>query len=251
MQLNKSTYSVFVVVVTLMVLSVTLFKGPQGSANVQQSVRVTNRETFQDRRDRYPVVAAEETEPNDPVKKAKLKKQKQRYDKDAPFTNPGPKDEELAFRPEWQFNFPALPVAKSNVIVVGQVLSAEAHRSNNKMNVFSNLEVRVNEVLKGNLSVGNIINIQRIGGFVKYPGGQKVLFRLSGNGMPAVGARYAFFLNDVVDEDYTILTAYELAAEGVVPLDNSTQFRVYQGVSEVSFIATVRDAISQAIPQKE
>src|SRR5829696_2757492 len=102
MQLSKSTYSVFVVVVTLMVLSVTVFKGPRGSANVQQSARVTNGETYQDRRDRYPVVATEEPEPNDPVKKAKLKKQKQRYDKDAPFTSPGPKDEELAFRPEWQ-----------------------------------------------------------------------------------------------------------------------------------------------------
>ena len=117
MQFNKSIY--FVVVVTVMGLSVTVFKA--SSTNVQQNVRVTSRETYQDRVDRYPVVEADESEPNDPVKKAKLKKQKQRYDKDAPFTNPGPNDEELAFRPESQFNFPALPVIKSEVIVVGQV----------------------------------------------------------------------------------------------------------------------------------
>jgi len=122
MQLSRSTYFVFVVVLTVMVLSVTVFKGGKGSANV----RVTKQQSFQDRPERYPVVESEETEPNDPVKRAKLKKQKQRYDKDAPFTNPGPKDEELAFRPESQFNFPALPVTKSDVIVVGQVLSAEA-----------------------------------------------------------------------------------------------------------------------------
>ncbi len=243
MQFSRSTYFVFVIVVAVMVLSVAVVYGGKGSAGVPQNVRVTNRESYQGRADRYPVVEAEETEPNDPVKKAKLNKQKQRYDKDAPFTHPGPKDEELAFRPEWQFNFPALPVIKSDVIVVGQVLSAEAHRSANKMNVFSNFEVRVDEVLKGHLNVGNVINIQRVGGFVKYPGGRKVLFRLSGNGMPGVGARYVFFLN-AVDDDYTILTAYELVADGVAPLDNSAQFQVYKGATEISFIATLRDAIS-------
>jgi len=206
------------------------------------------RESYQDRVDRYPVVEAEEAEPTDPVKKAKLKKQKQRYDKDAPFTNPGPNDQELAFRSESQFNFPALPVIKSEAIVVGQVLNAEAHRSTNKRNVFSNFEVRVDEVLKGHLNIGNVINIQRVGGFVKYPGGRKVLFRLSGNGMPGVGSRYVLFLN-VVDEDYTILTPYELAADGVIPLDNSSQFQVYKGVSELSFTATLREAIAQAVPQ--
>jgi hypothetical protein len=248
MPFSRSTYFVFIVVVTVMVLSVTVFKAGKGSTNVQQNVRVTSRENYQDRVDRYPVVEAEEREPNDPVKKAKLKKQRQRYDKDAPFTHPGPNDEELSFRPEWQFNFPALPVVKSEVIVIGQVLNAEAHRSTNKMNVFSNFEVRIDEVLKGHLNIGNVINIQRVGGFVKYPSGRKVLFRLSGNGMPGAGSRYVFFLN-VADEDYTILTAYELADEGVVPLDNSNQFQIYKGVSEVSFITTVRNAISQAVPQ--
>ena len=248
MQFSRSTYFVFVVVVTVMVLSVTVFKAGKGSTHVQQKVRLPSGESYQDRTDRYPVVEAEESEPTDPVKKTKLKKQKQRYDKDAPFTNPGPNDEELAFRPESQFNFPALPVIKSDAIVVGQVLNAEAHRSTNKMNVFSNFEVRVDEVLKGHLNTGNVINIQRVGGFVKYPNRRKVLFRLSGNGMPAVGARYVFFLN-VVDEDYTILTAYEFAGDGVVPLDNSDQFQVYKGVSESSFITALRNAISQAVPQ--
>ena len=245
MSFSRATCLGFVVV---MVLSITVFKAGYGSTNVQQNVRVTRRDNYQDRVDRYPVVEAEETEPTDPVKKAKLRKQQQRYDKDAPFSNPGPNDQELAFSPEWQFNFPALPVIKSGAIVVGQVLNAEAHRSTNKMNVFSNFEVRVEEVLKGHLNIRNVINIQRVGGFVKYPGGRKVLFRLIGNGMPGVGSRYVFFLN-VVDEDYTILTAYELAAEGVVPLDNATQFQAYKGVSEISFTATLRDAISRAIPQ--
>jgi hypothetical protein len=110
--------------------------------------------------------------------------------------------------------------------------------------VFSNFEVKVNEVLKGsNLIPGSIINVQRIGGFVNYPNRQKVLFRLVGNGMPAVGNRYAFFLN-ALDEDYSILTAYEFGSEGVMPLDNSRQFQVYQGDNETDFLKALREAIS-------
>jgi hypothetical protein len=67
--------------------------------------------------------------PTDPVKKAKLKKQQQRYNKDAPFSHPGPKDAEVAFLPEAQFDFPALPVSRSDVIVVGEVLNAEPLRT--------------------------------------------------------------------------------------------------------------------------
>jgi len=79
MQISKSTYFVFIVVVTVMVLSITVFKGGKGSAHLQQNLRVTDRGSYQDRRDRYPVVEAEEIEPTDPVKKAKLRKQQQRY----------------------------------------------------------------------------------------------------------------------------------------------------------------------------
>lgn len=233
-----------------MTLSVTVFNGRKGSATPQQNVRRTNVPLY-DREDRYPVVESDEVDPSDPAKKTKLKKQKQRYDKDAPFTRPGPQDEEIAFFPEFQFDFPALPVAKSEAIVIGEVLSAEAHRSENKLNVFSNFGVRVDEVMKGsNLTTGIVINIQRIGGFVKYPDGRKVLFRLEGNGMPVCGARYAFFLN-ALDEDYRILTAYELGPDGVMPLDNSRQFQVYQGENETDFLRALREAISHAVPQPE
>src|SRR5687768_1035405 len=250
MQISKSTYFVFVVVVTIMTLSVTVFKSGKSSVSGQQNVRQT-RGPLHDREERYPVVESDEVEPSDPVKRAKLKRQKQRYDKDAPFRHPGPNHGEVAFLPEWQFNFPALPVAKSDVIVIGDVLNAEAHRSENKLSVFSNFEVKVDEILKGsNLTAGSVINVQRLGGFVNYPEGRKVLFRLVGNGMPAVGARYAFFLT-VLDEDYRILTAYELGAEGVMPLDNSRQFEIYSRKNEADFLNTLRDAVSQAVPQQE
>ena|ERR1041385_2727104 len=249
MLISKSTCFVFIIVVMIMTLSVTVFNSGKDSTTAQQNSQ-TNIPIYE-RTERYPVVDSEEIEPSDPAKRTKLQKQRQRYDKDAPFRNPGPKDIEVAFLPESQFDFPALPVTKSDVIVIGEVLNAEAHRSENKINVFSNFGVRVDQVLKGtSLSAGSVINLQRVGGVVRYANGKKVLFRLFGNGMPAIGKRYAFFLN-VLDEDYGILTAYELGAEGILPLDDSQQFQRYQGESEVSFILALRTAIAQSVAQHE
>jgi hypothetical protein len=230
-----------------MTLSVTASKGRSNRVIGTQKTLSKSRPIFE-RDERYPEVDEDELEPTDAVNKSKLHKQKQRYDKDAPFTNPGPNDEEVAFRPEAPFNFPALPVAISNVIVTGQVLKAEAHRSENKLNIFSNLSVRVDEVWKGSVSLGDVITIQRIGGFVKYPNGRRVLFRLAGNGMPEVEGRYVFFLK-TNDEDYSILTAYEFGTDGVEPLDNSRQFEAYKGLQEQDFLASLRAAISHPLPQ--
>ena len=249
MQISKSTFFVFLVVITVMTLSVTVFKGGKSSGTSHQHGQRTS--TYQDRPDRYPVAADDDLEPNDPIKRAKLKKQKKQYDKDAPFNKPGPQDGAVEFYPEGQFDFPALPVSQSDVIVIGEILHIEAHRSNNKLNVFSNLDVRVDEVLKGSVAPGSVITIQRIGGFVKYPDGRKVLFRLVGNGMPGVGGRYALFLK-VVDDDNTILTGYEFTPGGVIALDMSRQFEVYQGETETNFLKALRDAVlHQPVPPQE
>jgi hypothetical protein len=91
MHVSKTTYLVFVVVATIMTLSVTVFRGEKGSASTQQDVRRTAVPIYE-RDERYPVVDSNEPEPSDPVKKAKLKKQQQRYDKDAG----GPKEADNA-----------------------------------------------------------------------------------------------------------------------------------------------------------
>ena len=247
MRINKSTWLALVAAVAVLTISATALSGANDSAQAQRNVRGTTG-PISERDDRFPVAEADEEEPQDPVKKAKLKKERKYYDKDAPFGRPGPTDLEVAFLPEWQFDFPAFPVAKSDVIVIGEVLNAEAHCSDNQRNVFSNFRVRVDEVLKGsNLAIGSLTKVQRIGGFVKYPDGKKVLFRLAGNGMPAVGASNAFFLNFIDEEDYRILTGYELG-ETVEPLDYSGQFQVYQGMNKTAFLTALRQTISQTVP---
>src|SRR5262249_22134275 len=128
MPLTRTTYFLFGVVVLVITLSITVFNDGKGLTSGQQRQRQTNTE-ISELTDRYPVAPYDEVEPSDPMKRARLKKQKQRYDKDAPFSHPGPDHTEVAFRPEWQFDFPALPVAKSDAIVIGEVLNAEAHQS--------------------------------------------------------------------------------------------------------------------------
>jgi hypothetical protein len=249
MKISRATYFVFVVVVTVMTLSVTVFKGGKGLATGQQKTQRTV-STYQERLDRYPVAESDEVEPTDPLKRAKLKRQKTQYDKDAAFDIPGPQSHALEFLPEGQFNFPAFPVSQRDLIVIGCILNAEAHQSDNKRNVFSNFDVRIDEVLKGNVALGVVISIQRLGGFVRYPGGRKVLFRLIDNGMPGVGARYALFLK-TGDENNTIVTAYELSPQGVVPLDNSRQFEAHRGESEITFLEILRNAVSQPVSQQD
>lgn len=144
--------------------------------------------------------------------------------------NPPEWQAELLFIDEGLALTPALPVARSGLIVVGQVKTAEAHVSENKENVYSEFTVLVTKVLKtANSSIveGTEITIDRIGGFVRYPNGRTVLHRVSGQNMPAVGERYVFFLTSPNNQDLLIVTAYRLGPSGVIPLDDSPQFEKF------------------------
>jgi hypothetical protein len=141
------------------------------------------------------------------------------------------------------FNFPALPVAKSDIILIGVVGETKAHLSENKRNVFSECMVAVETVFKTSnpqVKTGSVVTVDRMGGFVKYPSGQTVLYRRSGTYMPKIGGRYIFFLNSINKHDYGILTAYELAETGVIPLDMSSQFFAFEGKSETEILKELR-----------
>ena len=103
---------------------------------------------------------------------------------------------------------------ESEIIAVGTILSAEAHLSESKRNVFSEFTLSVENVLKSTvpgLVPGSVLTIDRVGGHVRYPNGQRVRFRIGGLNMPHVGARYLFFLTSKHNkQDLSIVTAYEL-----------------------------------------
>jgi hypothetical protein len=89
-------------------------------------------------------------------------------------TNPQPGEAESITTSEAFFNFPALPVKESNVVVTGVVLGSKAHLSANKKGVFSEFKIAMQSVFKktgAEILEGIVIAADRIGGHVKYPNG--------------------------------------------------------------------------------
>jgi hypothetical protein len=162
-----------------------------------------------------------------------------------------PETVETEFFPEPHITFPALPLAESDLVVVGTIGGGQAHLSENKRNVFSEFTLIVEEVFNSKssgLSQGSVLTIDRIGGHVKYPNGQKVLYRIAGLNMPQIGSRYLFFLTSKHNKaDLSILTGYELTQTGAVPLDEGLpEVTRLTGTSEKDILQRVRDLIAKS-----
>lgn len=200
----------------------------------------------QNARSKFPVANYDEADPIDPVKKAARKEKRKRYDGPRVVARkPHPKDAEVSSIYEGP-QLPALPTSESNVIVIGTVLSGEAHLSDNKKNIYSEFTLQFDDVLKAEISLpsNKTIVIDREGGIVSYPNGQQILYRNSQENMPSIGKRYLFFLQ-YVNHDLRILTAYELDNHKVVPLDDLDQFKSFAGREVTTFLNDVRTLLSK------
>src|SRR5919112_627831 len=163
----------------------------------------------------FPVIDYDAAEDTDPAGLAKRRAKNGRYDKRNLVSKDSTPRVSESTRLLEGYYVPALPTARSNLIVVGEVLASAAHLSNDKSDVYTELTVRVGEVIKNStpvqLAQGTEITAEREGGIVRYANGHKRLHRMADEGMPAVGRRYALFLGPIENsDDYTILTAYEL-----------------------------------------
>lgn len=198
--------------------------------------------------ERFPTVEYNHLDSADPQKNAK----KKRYnDGNLVKATVNPETVETEFFREPHINFPALPLAESDLVVVGTIGGGQAHLSENKRNVFSEFTLIVEEVFKSKssgISQGSVLTIDRIGGHVKYPNGQKVLYRIAGLNMPQIGSRYLFFLTSKHNEDdLSILTGYELTQTGAVPLDEGLpKVTSLPGTSEKDLLQTVRDLVAKS-----
>jgi hypothetical protein len=152
---------------------------------------------------------------------------------------------------------PALPVS-SDVVALGEVVDAHAYLSNDKTGVYSEFTIRVDEVFRDRglrpVVPGSLIVAERTGGRVRFPSGRVLLYGNRGEGMPRQGRRYLFFLKGN-DQQYAILTAYELRSGRVYPLDGKDApggeggdwaGDVYQGADVTQFLREVQMAIAQA-----
>jgi hypothetical protein len=151
----------------------------------------------------------------------------------------------------------AIPAGQSDTIIVGEVISAEAHLSNDKTSVYSEFTVRVDEVIKNKspmaLFPSALISTERRGGRVRFPSGKTVLRGVYGRHMPQPQRRYVFFLEYQAEgESFPIITAYEIRNHQIFPLDGTTgtastsnpftAYLTYKAVAETGFINEVKCA---------
>ena len=145
----------------------------------------------------------------------------------------------------------AMPVMESDVIVVGEIIDAQAYQSPDRTGVYSEFTIRVDSVLKDDrrtpTAPGAAIVAEREGGRLRSPSGSITRFALSGQRMPRVSRRYVLFLKCVSQgEELFILTGYELHEGRVFPVDEFTG-NEYRGTDRESFLTTLRNAITQSL----
>lgn len=143
---------------------------------------------------------------------------------------------------DWDVGLPALPIARSAAVILGEVTRAESQLSEDETNIFSEFTVQIEDVLKNDnnsLSAGSSVVVERFGGRLRMPSGKVVVSRTYKQDLPRTGKRYLFFLTKD-GEDFRILTGYELRNGLVFPLDKlrpSHPITAYSGTSETSFFS--------------
>jgi len=151
---------------------------------------------------------------------------------------------------------PALPVAQSDAVVVGDVTDRRAVLTEDRTSVFSEFSVRLDAVFKdaqGLPAPGGVVWASRPGGVVRFASGKVQRYTVSKQGYPQVGGRYVLFLRRDEEGDFSILTGYELRDSKVLPLDGGgadpqgeLQFAVYRDASEESFLSELKKAVQAA-----
>ena len=205
---------------------------------------------------RFPIADFDAAEPADLKERAKRKSKDNRFPRGQLDELPNVVESKIVDGNGLE-RLPALPVALSDVIILGHVLNANAYVSINKTGIFSEFTLSIETVLKatGSDSVlpGANVSVEREGGRIRYPSGRIRWIRFAHEGMPSIGGRYLFFLRRTGQEGvYVILTGYELRAGKVFPMDGVAafeerklpQFATYEGVEETVFLTTVRGLVN-------
>jgi hypothetical protein len=206
-----------------------------------------------DLRKQFPTARYDKPEEHDLGLRAKRQMAGKRYEDAGGLvdsTLPIAEDEERMLINDEYLSVPAIPVKESELIVIGKVLEAAAHLSNNKKTVYSEFTVQIDEILRdttGSIKKDGSVTVDREGGFVEYKNGLSRLHRIGGLLMPQVGRKYILFLrNREKGPNYEIINGYELKDGGVINLTGSTETISYVGMDQAVLLSKVRKALSEA-----
>lgn len=221
-------------------------------AALRSQIVIPTKQELQDDTNQFSIADTVAPKPTDQKELAKRKAKSKKYSRSHNDIGPGVR---AVMNYHWPPGFPELPVAESDAVVIGVVSKATAYLTEDETGVYSEFTVRIDEILKTDgqvsLSTSGSIIVDRPGGRVRYPTGEMGQFSFDGLGMPRQGKRYVLFLKrGGQDEDYQILTGYELRQGRVFPLDransNPTNFNIYANSDETSFLNKLREAVAKS-----
>ena len=249
----KTSFLLFAVLAIVVITAMATLRGQDQNQPTREKQQKIDKEEFENQ---FPIADYSAPEPTDPEKRAKRQAKSKKYDRsDMSVSASG--DVTSSFI-HWATGVSALPVEQSSAVVIGTVLDAEAYLSNDKTGVYSEFNVRVDDVLKNDnstsLVAGKDIIIERPGGRVRFPSGHVNQYFTVGQGMPRVGRRYVLFLTGA-EQDFQILTGYEIRKGRIFLLDNpgtGHPITAYSGADEASFLNDLRAEIinsSQTVPK--
>lgn len=165
--------------------------------------------------------------------------------------------QEVSFA-DWLTSTTALPIAESDVVLLGKIIDSTAFLSNNKNSVYSEFKIEIERIFKNSsnapIEEQKYLRAERDGGIVIFPNGFKTWYFVSGQSMPSTGERYLFFLTHDFplygdqDKDLYLLTAYDLKDGIVHPLDFASGgthpiATKYRGKDEPTLLAEVEKAL--------
>ena len=153
--------------------------------------------------------------------------------------------EPLPMSSHWSIGLPALPVAKSDAVVLVEVTGRQANLTDDKLGIYSEFSLCVETVYldrQALLAPGAAVTATRLGGAVRFASGRVQRYMVSKQGYPRLGKHYVLFLKRDEAGDFSILTGYEIRDGLVLPLDGDSrdsqsdlQFGIYRGMSQESF----------------
>src|ERR1044072_5072468 len=246
---HRTFILIFAAVTTAVLTTIVTLRG-QGQAG-QKGALLDNRQQKEEFESQFPVTDFDSQEPAGIDERNLRRRKSSRYDNNH-LVNKGDASSdatESVFFDERDSALPAAPSSQSDVILVGNVADARAYVSNDKTGVYSEFNVTIEETLKNRSSMPLVVNsavsLEREGGAVRYPSKGKYLYRISGQGMPRVGRRYVFFLKATdPQQNFRIITAYELRGSNIYPLDYTEQIDEYKDADADKFLNAQNNAIA-------
>lgn len=221
---------------------VTAIRSPSQETTVQARATVKQEKTPKKNveNEEVPVVKFETEAPD---------KQKQMSSAQDKSISEMPEVTDITESESWIERLPALPMEKSDAIIVGTVAKAEAHLSTGQTSVYSEYTIVVDEVFsdKTDLSLvsGSTFTAVREGGGVQFASGHIQIYRMSGQGFLKPNRKYVLFVKRAEEtHGFLLLTAYQLRRDRVIPVDQVSSHAVYAGANVGEFLKIVRAAIS-------